>query len=183
MASLMLTRASSSVWPWLTQPGIAGHDEALAPILRDFPARISPDFRDLSALLDVLWANIDSFDSLAYPPIMTLAAIVSTMRKASTDPSPARLRRLKEAADRLAADPLVGTVEAARLLGVSSPNTIKNWLNKKGFVRARRTPGGQWRFRLSDILAVKSKMEATEGQRSRRQIAVAASEADSDEFN
>lgn len=51
------------------------------------------------------------------------------------------------------------SAETAELLGVSSPNTIKNWLESGHFPGARRTPGGHWRFLLADVLSVKRRME------------------------
>lgn len=41
---------------------------------------------------------------------------------------------------------LLTSSEAAELLGVSSTNTIKNWLNGGSFPGAFQTPGGHWRF-------------------------------------
>lgn len=62
------------------------------------------------------------------------------------------------------ADPLTAPA-AAKLLGVSSPNTVKNWLEGGHFPGAYRTMGGSkmgghWRFPRADVLAVKARMEA-----------------------
>lgn len=46
----------------------------------------------------------------------------------------------------------ISPAEAAALLGVHE-DTIKRWA-KVGKVAAFRTPGGWWRFRKSDLLAL-----------------------------
>lgn len=50
--------------------------------------------------------------------------------------------------------------EAAKLLGLSSPNTVKNWLAGGNFPGAFRTAGGHWRFPRHEVEAVKRRMEA-----------------------
>jgi excisionase family DNA binding protein len=106
---------------------------------------------------------------------MTLQAIKAVLREATEAP-PSRLQRLRgrlrEALATLTNDPMVTTGEAAKLLGVSSPNTIKNWLTQKGFARAQRTLGGQYRFPLSDILAVKTEMEKASRRRAERKLPI-----------
>jgi hypothetical protein len=47
----------------------------------------------------------------------------------------------------------------AKMLGVSSPNTVKNWLEGGAFPGATKTLGGHWRFPLKDVEAVKARME------------------------
>ncbi|MEM7446842.1 MAG: helix-turn-helix domain-containing protein [Myxococcota bacterium] len=49
--------------------------------------------------------------------------------------------------------------DAARLLGVSSTNTVKNWLEGGAFPGAYKTRGGHWRFPESEVLAVKQQMK------------------------
>ena len=44
--------------------------------------------------------------------------------------------------------------EAASLLGVSSINTVKNWLEGGFFPGAYKTAGGHWRFPRSEVEAV-----------------------------
>lgn len=56
----------------------------------------------------------------------------------------------------------VGAV--ARMLGVSSPTTIRNWLEQGVFPRVERTPGGHRRFNLADVMAVKARMEKTKAE-------------------
>ena len=51
-------------------------------------------------------------------------------------------------------DQLVGIKEASRLLGVCQ-DTLRDWDNK-GFFPAVKTPGGQRRFRLSDVKRVQA---------------------------
>lgn len=86
-----------------------------------------------------------------------------TLREAARhlrDDAPAELRRRLEAlADRVAAEWL-STGEAARLLGVSSRNTVKNWLEGGFFPGAVRTDGGHWRFLRAEVEAVARAMAA-----------------------
>lgn len=49
--------------------------------------------------------------------------------------------------------------QAAELLGVSSPNTVKNWLKGGAFPGAFQTPGGHWRFPREEVEAVKTRMD------------------------
>ncbi len=51
------------------------------------------------------------------------------------------------------------SVQAARLLGVSSANTVKNWLKGGQFPGAYRTRGGHWRFPTDEVEAAKRRME------------------------
>ena len=50
------------------------------------------------------------------------------------------------------------STQAAELLGVSSPNTVKNWLQGGHFPGAFRTNGGHWRFPRAEVVAVKERM-------------------------
>lgn len=77
-----------------------------------------------------------------------------TARVSPSKPVPA-LRAESKAAE----EPLTAP-EAAKILGVSSPNTVKNWLEGGHFPGAYRTMGGHWRFPLAEVLAVKARMEA-----------------------
>ena len=47
------------------------------------------------------------------------------------------------------------TGQAAELLGVSSPNTVKNWLKGGSFPGAFQTPGGHWRFPRDEVEAIR----------------------------
>ncbi len=57
--------------------------------------------------------------------------------------------------------------EAAALLGLSSANTVKNWLAAGYFPGAFQTRGGHWRFLRAEVEAVKARM-ADMGERNRR---------------
>ena len=57
-----------------------------------------------------------------------------------------------------AAAPLTSK-QAATLLGVSSANTVKNWLEGGYFPGAFQTPGGHWRFPREEVETVKMRME------------------------
>lgn len=48
--------------------------------------------------------------------------------------------------------------EAAALLGLSSANTVKNWLAGGYFPGAFQTRGGHWRFLRAEVEAVKARM-------------------------
>lgn len=50
--------------------------------------------------------------------------------------------------------------QAAELLGVSSPNTVKNWLKGGSFPDAYQTEGGHWRFPRASVMAVRERMDA-----------------------
>ena len=50
--------------------------------------------------------------------------------------------------------------EAADLLGVSSPTTVKNWLESGMFPGAYRTKGGHWRFPKEEVEKARSRMLA-----------------------
>jgi excisionase family DNA binding protein len=54
---------------------------------------------------------------------------------------------------------LLSTGQAAALLGVASPNTVKNWLEGGHFPGAVKTKGGHWRFPREEVLAVKQQMQ------------------------
>ena len=68
-----------------------------------------------------------------------------------------------------AAAPLTSK-QAATLLGVSSANTVKNWLEGGWFPGAFQTPGGHWRFPLDDVEAVRSRLESLRDRNSRRDL-------------
>lgn len=57
--------------------------------------------------------------------------------------------------------------QAAAALGVSSPNTVKNWLEAGQFPGAYQTAGGHWRFPVDEVDAVKARMDAL-AERNRR---------------
>lgn len=50
------------------------------------------------------------------------------------------------------------TTQVAKILGVSSVNTIKNWLEGGAFPGAYKTPGGHWRFPRHEVEAVSRRM-------------------------
>ena len=61
------------------------------------------------------------------------------------------------------ADTLTST-QAAALLGVTSANTVKNWLEGGYFPGAFQTPGGHWRFPREEVETVKMRMEDLRGR-------------------
>ena len=54
---------------------------------------------------------------------------------------------------------LLTSTEAAELLGVSSPSTVKNWLMSGHFPGAFQTPGGHWRFPRAEVEAERLRLE------------------------
>ena len=70
-------------------------------------------------------------------------------------------RNLAELSRALTGERELSVGEVAEMLGVSSPTTICNWLDRGYFPGATRTPGGQRRFKLADVLAVKDDIART----------------------
>ena len=92
------------------------------------------------------------------------AEVTEALRKAGRADLAARLPAV-------AADGMVTTTQAARLLGVASPNTVKNWLAGGHFPGARRTPGGHWRFSRLEVEAVKLRMAELRARNRRGDLA------------
>lgn len=83
-----------------------------------------------------------------------------TLRKASAASNDEALAgELDRLATALETTKTLTVSEAAEMLGVSSPNTVKNWLKVGSFPGAFKTPGGHFRFPLDEVLAVKAEME------------------------
>lgn len=61
--------------------------------------------------------------------------------------------------DALTASDALTSAEAAEILGVSSPNTMKNWLRSGTFPGAFQTQGGRWRFLRSEVEQMRARME------------------------
>ena len=70
-------------------------------------------------------------------------------------------RDLAAASAVLSGNRLLRVSEVARILGVSSATTVRNWLEQGQFPGAVRTTGGHRLFRLEDVLAVKERMDLT----------------------
>lgn len=67
-------------------------------------------------------------------------------------------RRLRDECEVQDARALTST-QVAQVLGVSSVNTIKNWLEGGAFPGAYKTPGGHWRFPRHEVEAVSRRMK------------------------
>jgi predicted DNA-binding transcriptional regulator AlpA len=97
------------------------------------------------------------------------AAIMSTLKEMAIAVARAVPDRaedaaiLRYAADLLAGQQLLKVGEVAKILGVSSPTTIRNWLERGAFGAdtIRSADGTRW-FRMADVMAVKSRMEQTD---------------------
>ena len=68
--------------------------------------------------------------------------------------------------------------QAAELLGVSSANTVKNWLKGGHFPGAYKTQGGHWRFPEAGVLATRAAMEALREKNRTGDLAPSDSEDD-----
>ena len=66
------------------------------------------------------------------------------------------VERLQE---ELSGSDVLTSQQAAEILGVASPNTVKKWLKGGQFPGAYQTPGGHWRFLRTDVLAVRERMQ------------------------
>ena len=86
----------------------------------------------------------------------TLREVLAYLR----DDAPADLKRRLDAMHKRLKKQWVTSGEAAALLGVSSRNTVKNWLEGGYFPSSRKTEGGHWRFLRSEVLAVRQAMNA-----------------------
>jgi excisionase family DNA binding protein len=86
----------------------------------------------------------------------TLREVARHLRK----DAPADLVRRLEAMTRRLSAGWITTGEAAALLGVSSKNTVKNWLEGGHFPSATRTAGGHWRFQRAEVEAVRRALDA-----------------------
>lgn len=67
-------------------------------------------------------------------------------------------------AERASVNEFLRTGEVTALLGVSSINTVKNWLKGGHFPGAVQTPGGHWRFPRDEVEAVAARMQTLERQ-------------------
>ena len=95
---------------------------------------------------------------------MTALATLATAVARATPATPQDKARLEEVERLLNGESLLTVSAVARMLGVSSPTTIHNWLEKGYFPGAVRTVGRQRRFRLADVLAVQEEIRATEAR-------------------
>ncbi len=72
---------------------------------------------------------------------------------------------LVEVSEMLNGQKLLKVGKVAEMLGVSSPTTIRNWLERGYFGGdVIRTEDGTRLFRLSDVLAAKTRMEQTRAE-------------------
>lgn len=84
------------------------------------------------------------------PPAL-LADVADALRAAGRQDLVDRLAALE-------AKPVLTSAEAARVLGLSSPSTVKNWLAGGFFPGATRTAGGHWRFPRAEVEAVQRRI-------------------------
>jgi excisionase family DNA binding protein len=86
-------------------------------------------------------------------PLSLFDEVASTLAEAGRNDLVQKLKAYRQGAKDLTSR------EAAEVLGVSSPNTVKNWLNGGYFPGAYKTPGGHWRFPRAEVLATKAAMD------------------------
>lgn len=90
--------------------------------------------------------------------MMEMAEAVRRARPASHEDADI----LVEASGILAGEQLLKVGQVANILGVSSPSTVRNWLERGYFAgTVLRTDDGTRLFRLEDVLAVKARMQLT----------------------
>ena len=86
------------------------------------------------------------------------------------------VRRLEEAT----APELLTSTQAAELLGVSSPTTVKNWLMGGHFPGAFQTAGGHWRFPRADVERMRLRMVEDAERSAGRDLSLPDEEDDGD---
>ena len=109
----------------------------------------------------------------AMPPAAFYAEVTTTLRKAGR----------QDLAEQFVArfqNPVLTSAEAARELGLSSPNTVKNWLAGGYFPGASRTAGGHWRFLRVEVEAVKQRMTQLREQNDRGDLRLPDTDDDSE---
>ena len=90
--------------------------------------------------------------------------VISALARAGRDDLVARLEKHGRHEETLTSG------QAAALLGVSSANTVKNWLASGQFPGAFKTAGGHWRFLRSEVEAVKERMEELREKNTREDL-------------
>lgn len=95
---------------------------------------------------------------------MTPLAVLARAVAEATPATQEQEAQLQEAAAILSGETFLSVSDVAERLGVSSPTTIHNWLEKGYFPGATRTAGGHRRFRLADVVAVEERMRLTDAE-------------------
>jgi hypothetical protein len=93
-------------------------------------------------------------------PAMTLDELATAVSRA-TPATPDDAPRLQEATALLSGEKLLSVGQVTELLGISSPTTVRNWLEGGYFPNATRTAGGHRRFPLKDVLRVEAMIART----------------------
>lgn len=92
---------------------------------------------------------------------MTSLATLAKAQERAIAACPEEGAHLEEIREMLAGERLLSVGEVAEILGVSSPTTVRNWLESGSFPGTQLTAGGHRRFRLADVLDVRARMELT----------------------
>jgi excisionase family DNA binding protein len=79
----------------------------------------------------------------------------------------------------LAPEATLTSSQAAKLLGLSSSNTVKNWLAGGYFPGAFQTAGGHWRFPRREVEAVKRRIAELRDRNGRGDLAPPDADDDS----
>jgi len=72
--------------------------------------------------------------------------------------------------------------QAARRLGVKSPNTVKNWIRRGWFPRATQGPGQHWHIPTDDVERFRDQMAAASRWREDRSLGIPRLGGDTDDF-
>jgi excisionase family DNA binding protein len=96
------------------------------------------------------------------------ADVAEALRQAGRHDLVGRLAALRPA---LSPKKSLTSTEAAKILGLSSPNTVKNWLAGGHFPGAFQTAGGHWRFPPDEVEAMKRRMEVLRDRNRRGDLA------------
>lgn len=85
---------------------------------------------------------------------------------------PADERPLHDLQDLIAGRRLLKVGEVAEILGVSSPTTIHNWVERGVFPCASLTVGGHRRFRFADVVALRDQIDQTDAENAAGRIEI-----------
>jgi excisionase family DNA binding protein len=92
---------------------------------------------------------------------MTALSTLAEAAGRAADRCPSERPYLDEIRAMLSGERLLTVGQVAEILGVSSPTTVRNWLERGQFPGVLVTSGGHRRFRLADVLAVRGRMDLT----------------------
>ncbi len=104
-------------------------------------------------------------------PQKLMHEVTTALNQAGQHNLAARFQRALEG-DKVEAPEVLTSRQAADLLGVSSINTVKNWIEGGFFPGAYQTAGGHWRFPKAEVLEANRRMEALRARNQRGDFAL-----------